>query len=341
MGSERRKTSTRALLLLLIIGLPVGGCALIWRGCESRPDMPALRKDGRKLVWRKVFPAKRAPNFSGVWGRAPDDIWAIGDGVVQFDGKGWTDHTALFRKYLPLGAVGGLSQRRHYFIGKMGTLLRLENGRLAVVKTPVSVYTLFVGKPETFVLTGIDAQKRQVILYGRPGAWERFLPDQRLLLEPPVGTSGTDVWVVGASYGYGNAAYHFDGKRWRTEHVTRWFGTAFASWVDEKGRIVVHISWIDHYLKRRVGPSWLGVRWEILEAEGMERVRFYSTCSAGAAGLWALGYVESKALIYHLDGRQWRAYESEVALNGARIWADPSGLLVLLGGDNAIYTRSP
>ncbi len=73
----------------------------------------------------------------GVWGRAADDVWAVGAGAIQhWDGTMWT--ATPTPNHLPLRAVWAASADRAWAVGDAGTLLRWDGAAWSVDPPVVS-----------------------------------------------------------------------------------------------------------------------------------------------------------------------------------------------------------
>lgn len=104
-------------------GVWAGGASDVWvvgtivTGTAAT-DGILLHYDGR--TWTST----PAPVLEDVWGRASDDVWAVGDGVVlHHDGRTWEESADLPRGVGPLHGVGGRGDGDVWAVGSMGTIL--------------------------------------------------------------------------------------------------------------------------------------------------------------------------------------------------------------------------
>jgi hypothetical protein len=75
---------------------------------------------------RKAEPAPTKATLRGLWGAAPNDIWAVGDrgSLVHYDGASWRPVTAVTDR--DLHAVWGRSRMEVWAVGQGGTVLRFD-----------------------------------------------------------------------------------------------------------------------------------------------------------------------------------------------------------------------
>lgn len=118
------------------------------------------------------------------------------------------------------------------------------------------------------------------------------------------GSSPDDVWVIGPGGALDKTIYHFDGKGWSTDKISRPISPTaifgFASdnvWIAGQGGLIWHNG----------GRGW----------EQVKAFKFQNYQSSGFEGLWgdspdniyAIGYVENneryRGMIAHYDGNSW------------------------------------
>jgi hypothetical protein len=174
------------------VSLPAPVPLLNWSFGFGSSDIHVVGNEGTLLhydgtAWRLVD-SPTDQDLWGVWGAAPDDVWAVGgtargvDGVptlLHYDGSAWTVEpipTPTLSNVHALFKVWGSSASDVYAVGDVGIVLHFDGG-----------------------------------------AWEEQLVGAADDLVAVWGTGPNDVVAVG---GRGNGIVaHFDGSAWRTESV--------------------------------------------------------------------------------------------------------------------------
>ena len=113
----------KALMLLPLVpsALPVCICLLFATGCASTETTESLKTtfDQGVAAYGVVTPGR----LLSVWGRATNDVWAVGEGgaIVHWDGRVWTlsDSGTLDT----LDTVWGDSAGDTWVAGASGTIL--------------------------------------------------------------------------------------------------------------------------------------------------------------------------------------------------------------------------
>jgi hypothetical protein len=157
-----------------------------------------------------------AQNLSGVWGSAPNDMWAAGEAgtIIHFNGQ--TVGTAPSGVSTDLTDLGGTAANDVWAVGGSGTALRFDGTAFHPVATGSStdltaVFTarrndVWAGGGST--LLHFDGQSFQAVAL--PGA------DASTRIFDMSGTSATDVWLCGHTAGAAGGGFvsHFDGTAW-------------------------------------------------------------------------------------------------------------------------------
>lgn len=114
---------------------------LNWAFGFSADDVFVVGNDGTVLrwngeVWESQSTPVRAPLW-GVWGAAPDDVWAVGGTgagsgepvILHFDGAGWTQFALpplATQNVFALYKVWGLDAQNVWAVGQQGVVLRYD-----------------------------------------------------------------------------------------------------------------------------------------------------------------------------------------------------------------------
>lgn len=59
--------------------------------------------------------------FTGVWGSSQGDVWAVGSGIVHYDGTDWV-RSSVDTGGLGLSAVWGSGPKDIWVVGTIGTI---------------------------------------------------------------------------------------------------------------------------------------------------------------------------------------------------------------------------
>ncbi|RPJ61789.1 MAG: hypothetical protein EHM23_05675 [Acidobacteria bacterium] len=158
-------------------------------------------------VWEWQSPLPRVSLF-GVWGSAPDDVFAVGakGTILHYDGSSWTDmdpHTGT-----GFNGVWGTSSTNVLAVGTGGTVLRFDGSQW----TPVSVGT----SQTLFSIWGTSAS--DVFIAGAAGTvlhfngtmWTAMSTGTTSDLWAIWGTSPNDVFAAGN----GGTILHYNGTGW-------------------------------------------------------------------------------------------------------------------------------
>jgi serine/threonine protein kinase/photosystem II stability/assembly factor-like uncharacterized protein len=124
-------TSENLYGLHLSPGGDAGGSAWAW----------AVGRDGVALcyeqgAWRQVPTGSRS-QLKGIWGAAPDDVWAVGkEGtLLHFDGRAFSRQRT---GTTDLNAIAGTRRDRIFIVGDQGTILRYQAGAFVPMASGVT-----------------------------------------------------------------------------------------------------------------------------------------------------------------------------------------------------------
>ncbi|MCC7109911.1 MAG: hypothetical protein IT382_11520, partial [Deltaproteobacteria bacterium] len=183
-----------------------------------------LRVDG-EVVTRLGTPGFAGQTVFGVWGAAPDDVWAVG-GFAGRTGFAWrTDGATVRDEPIPLdvprsadGEIGALlkvwgrSASDVWLVGGVGTVLHWDGTEMHVIPTDTTA-TLFTvtGDGEEVVIVGGDGANGVVLRGGVDGLVDDTPPGAPQLQGVTKDADG-NLWVAGSG---GYAAGQPPGGAWQ------------------------------------------------------------------------------------------------------------------------------
>ncbi|MFO0617633.1 MAG: hypothetical protein U0414_33875 [Polyangiaceae bacterium] len=262
-----------------------------------------LSYDGRR--WSAAREPSGADLFA-VWGRASDDVFAVGRGVFHFDGRAWSK---LASSDFPLGAVTGVEGSKDVFVGGSGALFHFDGATWTTVSSPFDpLFTALYAVSTKDVFIGASNGG----IFRFDGESIRGMYKARLAVVSMVGRSATDVYAAS-----GEGLLHFDGASWTVLPGTEgsWASVGFdgadVMAVDDSGKVV---RWSGEKIVREAdgcGP--------ILGAGGAGRARF----AVGRNGA-----------IHRLDGGAWRADANRSPALEA-VWGSGNDDIYAVGGAGA------
>lgn len=292
---------------------------------EAR-DLNAIHGDGDELwavgagglivrlvddAWTVITEGDGA-SLKGVFGLAPDDVWAVGDHrTLHFDGTRWSaegpaehDLRAVF------GVTGAI-----FAVGAEGAVHRRAGGAWALDRAG--------GGYELEGLWGATEQSLLVVgkttwLERRDGAWHEQA--ERPSASGVWGSAADDVWVAGNA-----GLHHYDGATLRAIEGTSeqvlfdvWGAAADDVWaVGAEGRIL----------------HWDGSSWTPSEAPTQQNL--LSVWGSDADDVWAVGH---HGTIVRWDGERWRWRDSGTDAMLREVWGHgPDEVWIV--GDGGVVLR--
>jgi hypothetical protein len=206
-------------------------------------DDQVQRWDGSR--WVTSFDGFPGHVFTGVFGFAPNDVWATGDRALHWNGAEWADQSPppAMRGTAPLDTIWGLapndvwtSADGHFFHWN-GT------GWTEARVTPADATNLEVGgfwgaSPNDVWALGAfpAAHPFLAILHWNGVEWTQVLNPQltqytteEAQVNALWGSAANDIWAVGFSYS-GSQIWHYDGRAWKHATVPMFNGMLTAVW---------------------------------------------------------------------------------------------------------------
>ena len=196
----------------------------------------------------ETMPTPATPGTSivfGIWGSAPDDVWAVGgtgtSGAFawRFDGVSWADAPGLpasLGSSASLFKVWGTAANDVWLVGTGGTIVH-HDGLSATVAPPVTTRTLFtVHAASTARSAAVGGGAAGVILENDGAGWVDVSPAGTALLFG-VSLSATNA-DDGYAVGLGGAVVRRSASGWAPEPTgLDVYETLHAVWIDPGGGV--------------------------------------------------------------------------------------------------------
>lgn len=177
-------------LLVSIICLTIVLVSISFNSCDDSPTEPENKPGRRDYVWEVDTLNIPFTILQGIWGSAPDDVWAIGPGgaldqtIYHFDGVSWKND-GKSRKISPL-SIWGFAKNDVWLGGYEGRIWHYDGSEWS---------------------ESLHIDHSDYIYSGFENIW---------------GENKNNIWAVGviitASYREG-LVYHFDGKAWSKVNI--------------------------------------------------------------------------------------------------------------------------
>lgn len=292
---------------------------------EAR-DLNAIHGDGDEvwavgaggLIARRVDDAWTVvtegdgASLKGVFGLAPDDVWAVGDHrTLHFDGARWSAEGPAEHDLRAVFGVNGVL----FAVGAEGAVHRRAGGAWVLDRAGGGYELEGIGgaSEESLLVVG-----KTTWLARRDGEWreERDRPSASGVF----GVAPDDVWVAGNA-----GLHHFDGTTLRAIESTSeqvlfdvWGAAADDVWaVGAEGRIL----------------HWDGASWTPSEAPTQQNL--LSVWGSGADDVWAVGH---HGTIVRWDGARWRWRDSGTDAMLREVWGHgPDDVWIV--GDRGVLLR--
>ncbi len=216
--------------------------------CQSDNSCKCLPGQDCPSAWqRAASPAKGL--LSGIWGSSANDVWAVGEEIVHWDGASWSSVTRpVATEYPPaLLAVWGSSPEDVWAVGGGGKILHWQGSGWTPVASPstADLFGIWGSASDDVWAVGAASATSGVILHWQGSAWSQVEIPASGALFGVWGSSASDVWAVGSG------------------GILRWQGTSWSVVRQEVGAWVVCGSAADDVWV--LGTSsllhWQGTQW--------------------------------------------------------------------------------
>lgn len=285
-------------------------------------NVPAFAQD--IIGWVPVY--ERYPNedFTGIWGSAGNDIFAVGSSglVMHFDGTSWQYSDA--ETSADLKGVWGLDATHVYAFGR-GVILQFDG------QTWRNMFEGYLTTGETFYgVWGANASELWAVssngyiwrFDGTRWSVPVFAAPDRYDFWSIWGTSADNIYVGG----WLQPVFHYDGVEWKAVSIK--------TMENPEGRWDVHDIWGSGPDDIYVGKLHFdGLTWNVLnETTGK------GLWGSGASDVFSVAFVnpgDSYAAIQHFDGNSWRTTSGGISKSVSGI---PYELTDIWGSDrNNVY----
>ncbi|MEO1336265.1 MAG: hypothetical protein AAFV29_11510, partial [Myxococcota bacterium] len=322
-----------------IIGTLTSVSALVAFACSSDGDTTPIDPTadaGTGPVWVTEAAVPTQAQLLSVWGRAADDLWAVGwDGtIIHYDGETWTQETTTAT--VPLTGVSGLPLPGNlgpeeprpdpvvFAVGWNGTILqRNPDGTWvpATVSEPINenLFGLALGDDDVGLAVGDN---------GRIVAWDGMAWTPQPLEVPgefsgdiiqPKGTlqrvwtqNGNRFYVTGS----GGAAYRSEQGLTRFEAIdTRISDPLRGVW--GTGNNNVYAVGLDGLILRFSGGQWRRVSNN--GADALPAVFLFGVAGTGGNDITIVGW---QGTVARFDGDSWVVEETDSTVDLRDVWVD-------------------
>lgn len=330
--------------------LPTGGFVIyaIWSNTSDQVWAVGRRPGGGLIL--KWTGSEWVMEFSGVTqsllaisGRAPDDMWALGDegSVLHRDGRGLWSETVIPGEYLRPSAIWSQSAGSAWVTARDTSVWRWQDGawQLQTSQTSSSWYSF----PTLLSIWSADPQRcwavgeRGLIMYWDGEKWEAQTP-----LPPETNYFGLGVWqapdqIVWATQDT-NAVFRLDranlSKFYTGDYVS--FSTLWGSASDD-----IWGFGYSHFLHFD-GKVWS----ETKTLSSVEWTTRNSAWGSSARDIWVVG---NKGVIDHWNGMVWEQITTSPTKNSLTgIWGSSASSVwaigdagTLLRWDGKVWVREP
>jgi photosystem II stability/assembly factor-like uncharacterized protein len=273
-------------------------------------------------------PAGRPPNYFGIWGTGPDDIFLVGEigTVLHFDGTTWTNlNTTTSTRTLK--SVWGTGSDNVYAVGAGGTVLHYFIPDAERNQPDAKPRWFQESTPTTVELNAVYGGNRNAVwAVGNAGTILARDPATQTWNIQPSGTveSLHGLWAArgdqGPAVAVGNlgAIIVFNGTGWARERIAGLTVPLRGAWGRNADNI--HLMGLDGTLLRG-GPG----AWEPFEE--LPTVYLRSAFGFGARNVWVVGW---NGTLLHVQGDQFEPYFEFTTRRLEAIWAtrepDPDAL---------------
>lgn len=203
--------------------------------------------------------------LKGIWGSGPDDIWAVGFGsggtggaILHWDGQKWRRHPDA-----------------------QGLAAKLDG-------------VFVVNEHEAWAVGGTDDNAPGFIMRWDGAHWQPQPTPPAYYLSSVWGTSGQDLWAVGAH----GSVIHFDGSTWTAQNTPAadYLHSLYGSGPNDVWAVGDYATIIQYD----------GTGWQPRPESGYTEP-YYAVWSSGPGDVWISGY---KGKLMHREGERWQNYTS-------------------------------
>ncbi len=313
--------------------LTVLGLVVQISGAEQMPVSATVLKDVKKLnnddMVRRVgkgdvesVETGVSKTIHGMWGTAPNNVFAVGDGggLFHYAGLGWTQQANFTDK--DLRGIHGLSETQIWAVGQQGSAAAFDGfGWSAVPIWPTTSKPNFNavfaakksdGKPDVWAVGQSGTYRLQDV--NGTMSWKAFSAPYINAFSVH-GTDDSHIWSVGMQ----GKINFWDGTSWKAQNSS----TSIAL------RAVVALAADDAWAVGEAGIMlhWNGTKWT--SAKSVVKETLFALWANGKDDIWAAG---GRGTLLHYDGSKWKTFDlgdQHKALYA--VWAGKDGDLLAMG----------
>ena len=306
--------------------------------------------------------------LTDVWGSGPDDVYAVGDSMVQhWDGTAWSAVPGVRG-----GNIAGTGAR-DVWVGGDG-LFHFDGTRWSGVPAfqGISIFDLSTVAPGEVWAIAVREEGAVVERFDGVSSTVMFhRTDADVFLTALQVVSDSDVWLVGSRpplvpSGTRGVAYHFDGSAWTSgltspaglRAVDRTPGLGIVAVGEDGGIVRLVTEPVPHVVDLRVGPTvalratfgsspadmWaVGDAGTVLHYDGRNTVSVPSGTTADLNDVWGTGpsdvwAVGAAGTVLHYDGQAFVSVSSGTDVDLRAVFTVAAGD-VWIGGDQGVLAR--
>lgn len=264
------------------------------------------------VVWEAMTVPSATGGLYGIWGYSGNDVFAVGDVIIHYDGIAWGTQASGMNANQSLSDVWGSSSADVFAVGTGGTILHYDGVEWTPQASGTSKYLGAVwGSSSSDVFAAGDG----LILHYDGVAWSTMFAAPETAFVALWGDSPGSIFALGR--GPYLRAYRYDGAAWNLmEGEVPGFSLWGSSPVD------VYAVGLGDGAFHYDGHSWTH---QSTVNRGYENLAVGGTSSSNVfiVGNWGS--------VLHYDGSAWQPQNSGTDAVLADVWAAPTNDVFILG----------
>jgi len=279
-----------------------------------------LRIEGDKIQLVRHPAWQRQSLLEAVWGSGPNDVWAVGNVVLHYDGSQWTELPEYTSK--GMSAVWGTGPSDVWMVSILGTTHHYDGSTWKSVPsgTTRSLYTI----------TGSSASDAWVggqygtLLRWNGTAWATTTGPTTDALGSLSCAASNDCWLLPFAYKEvsGKTLYHWDGIRWNKQSGTP----------DRSFFSVTAVSASEVWLTGPTTFRFDGTAW-VDTSPGTTDLALSHVAARGGKEALGVGLYGHMA---RWTGTSWRTLSSGPKNQIHGVWSSPQGDVFFVGASGAL-----
>jgi hypothetical protein len=268
------------------------------------------------VVWEAMTVPSATGGLHGIWGYSGNDVFAVGDVIIHYDGIAWGTQASGMNTNQFLFDVWGSSSTDVFAVGTGGTILHYDGVEWSPQASGTSKYLVAVwGSSSSDVFAAGDS----LILHYDGVAWSTLVTAPETEIVALWGDSPGSIFALGRGpYPTpGNRAYRYDGAAWKlmegeVQGFSLWGSSPMDVYAVGLGDGAFHYD----------GHSWTH---QSTVNRGYENLAISGTSSSNVfiVGDWGS--------VLHYDGSAWQPQNSGTDAILADVWAASTNDVFILG----------